>query len=165
MMTRCYSAKLHEKHPQYSVCEVDEAWHDFQIFAEWYENHEFSGLGYHLDKDLLIPKNNIYSEKNCCLLPQELNKLITMRRRETGRLHGAIWSNSAKVWVAVLTIKGKQNHLGSFSNEREAHLTYVKAKESAVRSAAAEWRKSIEERAYKALAEWTCGFATETTRS
>lgn len=66
MLERCYSEKLHKKHPAYIECEVCEEWQDFQCFAEWFEqNHPTDGRVYHLDKDIMIDGNKIYSPSTC----------------------------------------------------------------------------------------------------
>lgn len=156
MMTRCYSKKLHERLPQYEFCEVSEEWQNFQNFAEWYESHEFSGLGYHVDKDLLKDGNTVYSAENCCLLPQEINKLITAGRIRSNSLQGTSWREESKVWRSSITKSGKVVYLGSFDTEIEAHLAYVKAKEDLVRNEAGSWLGKIEQRAYEALVNWSC---------
>lgn len=154
MMTRAYCEKLHQRLPQYAICEVSNDWHDFQNFAEWYESHSFSGLGYHVDKDLVGNGSMVYSADNCCLLPQELNKLITAGRIKSNSLQGASWREPSKVWRSSITDKGKSIHLGSFSTEIEAHMAYVKAKESLVRNEAKRWIGRIEVKAYEALVQW-----------
>lgn len=154
MMTRCYSEKLHNRLPQYKNCEVDEVWKDFQGFAEWYEGHDFAGLGYHLDKDLLVSGNELYSPDNCCLLPQELNKLITSGKRSRDCLVGTHWSKRAEKWLSSVSVDNKQVHLGTFDTELEAHLAYIKSKEILVRQEALFWFGKVEPRAYEALISW-----------
>ncbi len=155
MMTRCYSKKLHERCPQYEVCEVSADWQDFQNFAEWYENHELSGLGYHLDKDLLVQGNHIYSAETCCLIPQQLNKIITTGRVRRDCMVGTFRQKQSDKWLSVLSIDNKQVYLGSFSTELEAHKAYIKAKERLVRERAALWIDKVELRAYEALTRWS----------
>lgn len=154
MMSRCYSEKIHAKYPQYKDCEVDPHWHYFKNFAEWYEGNEFAGLGYHLDKDLIAKGNKIYCEELCCLIPHDLNTLITISYKDSG-LSGTYKSNGGKKWVARATFKGKQINFGSFSTELEAHQAYLRHKENLVRSSAKEWFERIESRAYEALITWT----------
>lgn len=154
MMTRCYCKKLHQRLPQYAVCEVSEDWKNFQNFAEWYESHELHGLGYHLDKDLLVRGNTTYSVERCCLIPQELNKLITAGRFQSNNLQGVNWSKQSKTWRASVNLKGKSIHLGFFATDISAHEAYVKAKEAIVREAAIEWRDRIMEATYSALTNW-----------
>ena len=69
MLKRCYDEKLHEKEPTYINCEVCEEWHNFQNFTKWYyENYyEVEGERMHLDKDILVKHNKIYSSETCVL--------------------------------------------------------------------------------------------------
>ena len=39
MLERCYCPKYKERHPTYKGCTVAKEWHNFQEFAEWYENN------------------------------------------------------------------------------------------------------------------------------
>ena len=63
MLERCYNPKYQEKYPTYKDCEVCESWHNFQAFAEWYENnyYEIPNESMSLDKDILFKGNKIYS--------------------------------------------------------------------------------------------------------
>lgn len=155
MMTRCYSKKLHNRFSQYAVCEVIDEWHNFQNFADWYTNHEFYGLGYDLDKDLLVPNNKIYSPDTCCLIPQELNKLITTGKVVRKCMVGASWNRRNNKWLSTISVNGKQIYLGSFSTELGAHKAYIEEKESIVRASADLWFGKIEAKAYEALTIWS----------
>lgn len=76
MMLRCYSPDYHKRFPTYLDTTVCEEWLNFQVFAEWYTNHEFYGLDYHLDKDILVRGNKVYSPEKCTLVPVEINGLL-----------------------------------------------------------------------------------------
>ena len=50
----------------YIGCTVCELWHNFQNFAEWYDENYSAGMeGYHLDKDIKIKGNKVYSPSTC----------------------------------------------------------------------------------------------------
>lgn len=155
MLMRCYSEKNHKRHPSYIECSVDERFHDFQDFAGWYYNHDYSNLGYELDKDLLIPNNKIYSPDNCCFVPQELNKLLTSRGRCRGKLpQGVCFHSRVKKYNAQVWISGKRKHLGYFDCPDEAHQVYREAKERYVKNKALEWANRIEWNVFVALMAW-----------
>ena len=64
MIKRCYSEKEQEKCPTYIGCFVNERWHNFQNFAEWFCAQEHHDKGFVVDKDLkilpiLIPKDKV----------------------------------------------------------------------------------------------------------
>lgn len=67
MLQRCYSEKYHAKFPTYKDCEVCEEWQNFQCFADWFYKNapEKYGRDVHLDKDIRIEGNKIYSPEAC----------------------------------------------------------------------------------------------------
>ena len=57
MLRRCYYKP--ESKPWREGCTVVEEWHNFQTFAQWYEdNHPNGGEHYQLDKDTLVNLDN-----------------------------------------------------------------------------------------------------------
>jgi len=71
MLERCYSPKSLETHPSYHDCTVHIDWHNFQNFANWFEDNYIAGM--HLDKDKLIEGNREYSPDACCFITQKEN--------------------------------------------------------------------------------------------
>ena len=68
MLTRCYSKEYQDKNPSYIGCIVSDEWHNFQNFAEWFENNSTSNENSnHLDKDIR-GCGKIYSPSNCLLV-------------------------------------------------------------------------------------------------
>lgn len=66
MLARCYCPKRQSKSPTYKGCTICDDWHNFQVFAEWYVNNcPTDGGSYHLDKDIKIKGNKIYSPDTC----------------------------------------------------------------------------------------------------
>lgn len=55
---------------------------------------------------------------------------------------------------AVLSVNGKQKHLGCFEDIESAFATYAKMKEDHVKAVAERWRDRIENCAYDALMVW-----------
>lgn len=129
MIKRCYSEICCINDPSYNEATVDERWHCFQTFAEWYyENgiHE-----YHLDKDLLGNGVKIYSPETCIFIPQSVNIFLTnIRSNNKSGFIGVFWSNSDSAWLARIGLYGenKEKHLGSFKTAEEASEAYQKAR-------------------------------------
>jgi hypothetical protein len=74
MLRRCYHRETQEKQPTYKGCTVDKNWHNFQTFAQWFEeNYPTDGRDYQLDKDKLVEGNKIYSPDTCCFLTHQQN--------------------------------------------------------------------------------------------
>jgi hypothetical protein len=63
MIMRCYDKSFQRTHPTYIGCTVDDCWHNFQSFAEWHSANSIDG--YHLDKDIKVAGNKIYSPETC----------------------------------------------------------------------------------------------------
>lgn len=155
MIQRCYDPKYHLKTPTYIDCYVDERWYDFQDFAEWYENHEYSGLGFTLDKDILTPDNKAYSPETCCFVPQEINKLLNSRRNARGLYpQGVVFHKLVGMYHAQMNIGKLKKHLGYFDCPNEAHQAYKIAKESYVKEKALEWKDRIAPNVFDALINW-----------
>lgn len=156
MLQRCYDPKVHLRQPTYIGCSVSEEWHDFQDFADWYCEHELYGLSYHLDKDVLLPNNKIYSPENCCLIPQELNNLLNHRSGRRGEFpQGVYWSKLDKKYKAKLMANGKAVHLGYFKDANEAHQVYKAAKERNVKDMAIKLQDRIEAKVFNTLMNWS----------
>lgn len=83
MLQRCYSEKWKFKFPAYyGICSVCNEWLNFQNFAKWYHSHYYeTSERLHLDKDILIPGNTLYSPDTCVLVPQRINMLFTGRNK------------------------------------------------------------------------------------
>lgn len=158
MVGRCYPKEYGYLMPTYLDCTIEQGWHDFQNFAEWFYSHDYSDLGYQLDKDLLVPKNKLYSAETCCFLPRELNMAIAPRKSS------AVDDSKRKVYSpnkfpVTIGMNGKTSYIGSFSCPYEADRVYAEIKERYVKNKAIEWANRIEFRAFKALMLWKvpCG--------
>tara|TARA_R100000951_G_scaffold62227_1_gene52237 strand:+ start:15264 stop:16034 length:771 start_codon:yes stop_codon:yes gene_type:complete len=76
MLERCYDKKCQEKNPTYKGCSVVDEWHNFQNFSEWfYDNYPMDGILYHLDKDIKINGNKVYSPIACSFVTQADNNI------------------------------------------------------------------------------------------
>ena len=155
IVNRCYG-KSSIKNKSYENCTMDDGFLDYQNFAEWYLNHDYYGLGYFVDKDIIIPGNKVYSDKSCCLVPIEINNLLIDRRGDRGSLPiGVTLHNQTGQYRARLSTRNGRVHLGLFNRPQEAHQAYVMAKEAYVKEVANKWRGRIDERVYEALMRWT----------
>lgn len=77
ILERCYNKKFQEKHPTYKDATVCEDWYNFQNFAEWMdENWKPHMEGWHLDKDILLKGNKVYSPETCAFVPAKINSLL-----------------------------------------------------------------------------------------
>ena len=157
MLRRCYSDKYQKKYPTYEGCKVSDRFKSYEHFYEWCNKQiGFDNDGFHLDKDLLIKGNKVYSEDSCVFIPQEINTLLTKSTSSRGEhLIGVCWHKARKAFMAqVGKGKGKLKHLGYFTTEIEAFNAYKEAKESFVKEQANKYKSRIDPRAYEALMKY-----------
>lgn len=156
MIERGYSKKLHEKYPTYKDCTVCDEWHNFQVFAEWYTNHESFGLGYELDKDILVKDNKHYSPQTCCLIPAEINSFFNTCDKRRGEYPlGVGYHKTKKTFYASVRDEGKLQHLGHYRTPEEAFEVYKEAKECLVKGKAFKYEGKIEDKVFDMLMFWT----------
>jgi len=63
MISRCYCKKRLDKYKTYIGCSVCDEWRSFQVFAKWFSDNYTEGL--HLDKDIRVKGNKVYSPDTC----------------------------------------------------------------------------------------------------
>jgi hypothetical protein len=146
MLSRCYSKKQQTKRPSYKGCTVAEEWHNFQVFAKWYEDNCVED--YHLDKDILIKGNKIYSPETCCFVPQEVNSLFTNSKR--GNLPIGVRKNN-KNFIAQISTKEGRITTSVFTTPEEAFQAYKTTKEAYIKEVADKWKDKIGSRVYQAM--------------
>ena len=156
MIERCYSPEFHKRQPAYIGCTVADEWHDYQVFAKWFSDHEYSGLGYQLDKDLLYRGNKVYSPDTCCFVPRELNTLVISCQKARGIYpQGVDFRSITNRFRAQIRINGSKLSLGEFHCPQDAHKAYIVAKEAYTKSKAIEWKDRIAQDVFEALMNWT----------
>lgn len=155
MFIRCYNKKYKEKTPTYEGCEVCEEWRSFDNFLKWF-NDPKNGYreGYHLDKDLLVHGNKIYSPDTCCFIPQHVNAMMTRGQRIRGKVKSIGVTLRNGKYVARCNFGHKEAKLiGCFDNEQDAFYAYKRAKEGYIKSLAEDLftKGEITEKVYIAL--------------
>lgn len=152
MMERCYSKNKYLKHPSYIKCTVDKRWHNFQVFAEWFEEtfKEWMDSTWQLDKDILIKGNKIYSPETCCLVPSQINSTLIKCDRVRGNYPIGVYKSRQK-FKAQSRIGEDRIQLGYFDTIEEAFQAYKIAKEEYIKKLANDWRGQITEPCYEAL--------------
>lgn len=127
MMKRCYNEKHQADYPTYRGCTVHPSWNNFQNFAKWYEKNHIDG--YHLDKDLLVVGNKVYSPRACVFIPNWLNSFTTNSGASRGEYPiGVFLDKRYGNFKAQCSNNGKTKSLGYFSTSEEAHLAWRKYK-------------------------------------
>lgn len=156
IVQRCYHKKFQDDHPAYSDCTMHHDWLCFSYFYDWCSTHDYFGIGYHLDKDLLIEGNKHYSPETCCFVPQELNNILLSRPKGRGsHPQGVTWDKQKERYYACVRIMGKTKNLGYFDTPEEAFKVYKIAKEAHVKRMANHWQDRIADNVFQALTSWT----------
>ena len=158
MLRRCYSDTFKKQRPTYEGCKCSDNFKSYEYFYEWCNKQIGFGVdGWHLDKDLLIKGNKVYSEDSCIFIPSEINSGLVKCVASRGKhLIGVHWCNTNKAFVAqVNRNKGQPEHLGLFKTEIEAFNAYKTAKEAYLKELANKWKDKIDIRAYNALMNYT----------
>ena len=84
MIQRVKSLNFRNKRPTYEGCTVCEEWKHFSKFKAWMETQDWEGR--HLDKDLLIKGNRLYSANTCLFVKPLTNTFINEQPRKGGNL-------------------------------------------------------------------------------
>ena len=158
MLQRCYNGAFKKKRPTYEGCEVSDNFKYYECFYEWCNKQiGFGNKDWHLDKDLLVKGNKVYSEDSCIFIPSEINLLLVKNTASRGEhLIGVYWHNKRKSFISrVAKNKGKSEWLGYFKTELEAFNVYKEAKESFIKEQAEKFKSQIDPRAYEALMNYT----------
>ena len=142
MLQRCYY-KYRELNVSYEYVTVCEEWHNFQNFAQWFEENYVEG--WELDKDLLSIDKKIYSPSSCCFIPKEINCLIKEQKETTG---------TVKVKDKYKSQIGKNkihNHIGTFDSLEDANKAYKEEKKKYILSVAEQYKKQLNINVYNKL--------------
>ena len=150
MLERCYGGRVQGAYKDCSVCEE---WMVFSGFNKWFNEQQYKCQEeYHLDKDILIKGNKVYSPETCCLVPPEINVSLTRRPKNNRDLPiGVYHSKNNKRFFAVIDVNRKQVRLGTFDTIEEAFLAYKKARESQIKTLADKYKDLIDPHVYEAL--------------
>lgn len=129
MIKRCYCKKYQEIKPTYIGCSVDPEWLTFSNFKRWMEKQDWQGK--HLDKDIIISGNKVYSPNSCAFVDQLTNSFIADAAAIRGRcavgvyFYGRYNKFSANCGNPFTK---KREFLGYFDSEVDASNAYLKRK-------------------------------------
>lgn len=150
ILERCYNEPQKHKHPAYyGIATVCDEWLNYQNYAKWhYENYySIDGERIHIDKDILIKGNKVYSPETCIFVPQRINMIFMSKQKSVDSdLPNAIYRCKTGFKCSY---NGKS--LGVFKSLEEAvsvHGLYMKKH---IRNVASEYKDKIPEKIYEAL--------------
>lgn len=154
MHKRCLIGGAEQRnYPRYIGCYSSDPFKDFQYFTDWsIEQKGYENTNWHLDKDILIKGNKLYSENTCVFVPPELNLMLIKTNSRRGKYPiGVYWNKRDEVFTAYVCEESKLRHIGNFNNYVSAFNAYKIAKELYIKRQADKWKPSIDKRVYEAL--------------
>lgn len=121
MMARCYGHDQRESL-------VSEDWMYFMDFHEWCSKNYVEE--YSLDKDIILPGNNIYGPDLCAFVPRRTNSLLTDSRKVRGSLPIGVCKidRPGGDFQAYCGEEGRTIYLGLFFDKFEAHKAWQNQK-------------------------------------
>ena len=154
MLKRCYDESSRTAWQSYSDIKVCEDWHNYQNFARWYTSLEYFKPDWHLDKDIIIRNNKLYSPETCAFVPVEINSLFTKANKTRGKYCIGVHKTKKRPNLFVASCndgEGKSNYLGCYSSEEAAFSAYKKYKEQLIKEKAEKFKGCIDPRVYTAM--------------
>lgn len=151
MLSRCYSETKRNQYIAYENCDVCEEWHNFQVFAKWYEENYYSiGNGrMHLDKDIIYKENYLYAPERCIFVPQKIN-MIFMQKPNKFNLPSGISLTDTNKYHSSYNGKG----LGNYDTLEDAIFIHDEAKRKHIKTIVNEYGTSLPDRVRNALLNW-----------
>lgn len=121
MITRCYSSVFTADNPAYEGCSVCKEWHKFSSFKSWMGKQIWEGL--HLDKDILLEGNKVYSPSTCAFVSKTTNNFILDRSAPRGEGMLGVLSRNGRFMTRCL-----DKYLGTYDTSEEANAVWRKFK-------------------------------------
>lgn len=151
MLKRVYDPANFQTATTYQDCTVREDWYHLNNFKEWFSTQTLES-DFHLDKDLLVKGNTVYSPEKCVFVPRDINTFLTDRARHRGEWPiGVTYHERILKWQASCNVDGESVYIGVFLCPEEAFYEYKKCKENYAKILAEKWKGRIDEKAYVAL--------------
>lgn len=152
MFNRVFGKSALKHRETYRDCNIDEHFHNFQVFAEWCNKQVgFSEDGWQLDKDILIKGNRTYSPMACVFVPNAINCIFAAGTKNDTLPKGVYWKPKRACYVSAVSVDNKFKHLGYFNTIDDAKAAYDKAKIDEVCRVAEKYRSRIDKRVYEIL--------------
>lgn len=135
VLERVYSEKLHNKYPTYKDASICEEWLSASAFKQWMLHQPWEGN--HLDKDILILGNKLYSPETSRFVPSYVNRLLLTRGKARGELPLGVNlydPDSGTPYRAQVSnpLTQRNIHLGLFKTKEDAHWAWQESKASQI---------------------------------
>lgn len=137
LLDRVYGEKTLVEYPTFRNNSVCEEWLYLSKFKMWMETQRWEGVKIHLDKDILVPGNRLYSPDTCAFIPEYLNNLFHVKASGRGEfpLGVSLRTNPknfihTKPYFTQCTMKGASDKVASSysGSPEEAHRKWQQFK-------------------------------------
>lgn len=160
MLMRCYSEEWQEKRTTYKGCMVCEMWYNFQRFGDWYDKnyYEVDDIQMHLDKDILVKGNKVYSPDTCIFAPHMINTLMLKNPNLRGEFPIGVFFSPDTTGkyrtVCNNQITNKNVNIGYYQTPELAFNAYKEYKENHIKEVADYYKHQIPRKLYDAMYKW-----------
>lgn len=162
MLRRCYDNNYHSYKPTYIRCEVCEEWTNYENFYDWITHQEnynkwAADTTFHLDKDIRVKHNKVYSPETCCLVPHNVNTLFIKADNKRGLYPIGVsehYKNSGTYMARCNNpLLHKTIQIGVYASPQDAFVAYQQYKENLIRTIANEEysKRNITQLCYNAM--------------
>ena len=129
MLMRCYVKA--DRHRPYEDAKVCDEWLNFQTFAKWYDEHYYEVYErLHIDKDIKVKDNNIYSPDTCMLVPQSINEVF---KRNTKKKTDTDLPETIKRVGSEYKVEFRGKSLGVYNTVEECFNKYNEVKKEYIK--------------------------------
>ena len=151
MVHRCYDEDHRYLNITYEECYMCNEWLNFQTFAKWYEDNFYDvGEGrMHIDKDILIKGNKLYSPETCIIVPQRINMIFMSKANKWNLPSGISMSKTGKYITSYNGI-----HLGTIDTLNDAIITHDTEKRKCIKEIVEEYGNKLPSTVSGALLSW-----------
>lgn len=146
MLSRCYTRRKGASANTYIDCYVCDEWLIFSNFKKWFDEHYVEG--WHLDKDILVKGNKVYSPETCCFVPISINVIVKGTQFHKTLCGVRPYKGGYK---CEITKRGKHYAFYKFRTPEDAFLKYKTERESYIHELGEEYKDQLEPRVYEAL--------------
>lgn len=145
--------------PTYKDCHYSPEWESFETWLEWarqqvgFLNKDTNGKVWHLDKDVVVLGNKVYSADTCVFLPHQLNTFFVPNESVAGGLPVGVTSHPSGggFRARITTRSSKSTSLGVHGSAEAAHAAYREAKLCEAKYLASVYEGKVDDRVIQSL--------------
>ena len=147
MIKRCYSKSSLKASSTYIGCSVCEDWLLFSNFKEWMVKQDWHGK--ELDKDIISPRNKVYSPSTCVFVDRKINTLLCDCASKRGKYPQGVSKNKKRFKAQMKYIDSELLHIGTYDTPEEAYSNYCKVKSEYIKTIADTQEPKVRNGLYK----------------